>query len=140
MEEQKYTQEQLGGIIGKAQNTLSEILSLNKLPLEIRDDCRGDRTISRAALVVIAKKKQARGMTTAYNAYKLKLQQAKAPRQKKNPNEPQAAFAIMDRAMLKIQKIDTSAWTEEDNTAFRDSLVSLKAQIDHYLNPPSNLA
>jgi hypothetical protein len=73
-------------------------------------------------------------------SYKLKLQQAKAPRQKKNPNEPQAAFAIMDRAILKIQKIDTSAWTEEDNTAFRDSLPSLKAQIDHYPTPPSNLA
>jgi len=140
MEEQKYTQEQLGGIIGKAQNTLSETLSLNKLPLEIRNDCRGDRTISRAALVVIARKKQARGMTTAYDAYKLKLQQVKAPRQKKNPNEPQAAFDIMDRAILKIQKIDTSAWTEEDNTAFRDSLARLKAQIDHYLNPSSNLA
>jgi ParB family chromosome partitioning protein len=31
MIEQKYTQEQLGGIIGKAQNTLSEILSQNFL-------------------------------------------------------------------------------------------------------------
>lgn len=47
MTEQKYTQEQLGGIIGKAQNTLSELLSLNKLPQEVRDDCRGDRTISK---------------------------------------------------------------------------------------------
>jgi hypothetical protein len=75
------------------------------------------------------------------NPFSFKLQQAKPPpRQKKNPNEPQAAFAIMERAILKIQKIDTSAWTEEDNTAFRDSLPSLKAQIDHYPTPPSNLA
>ena len=59
MSEQQYTQEQLGGIIGKAQNTLSEILSLNKLSQEIRDECRADRTISRTALIVIAKKKQA---------------------------------------------------------------------------------
>jgi hypothetical protein len=44
----------------------------------------------------------------------------------------------MGRAMTKIRKIDTSAWTEEDNTSFRDSLASLKAEIDHYLNPPSN--
>lgn len=138
MEEQKYTQEQLGGIIGKAQNTLSETLSLNKLPIEIRDDCRGNRTISRAALVLIARKKQARGMITAYNACKLKLQQAPSPRKKKNPNEPQAAFDLMARAMTKIREIDTSAWTEEDNTIFRDSLVSLKAEIDRYLNPPSN--
>ncbi|MFZ4439567.1 MAG: ParB/RepB/Spo0J family partition protein [Syntrophales bacterium] len=59
MTEQKYTQEQSGGIIGKAQNTQ-----------EIRDDCRGDRTISRSSLVTIAKKKQVRSMTTAYIAYK----------------------------------------------------------------------
>jgi len=58
MTEQKYTQEQLGGIIGKARNTLSEILSLNKLPQDVRDDCRGDRTISKNALITIAKKKQ----------------------------------------------------------------------------------
>jgi ParB family chromosome partitioning protein len=36
--------------IGKAQNTLSEILSINRLPQEVRDDCRGNRTISRSGL------------------------------------------------------------------------------------------
>jgi len=65
MSEQKYTQEQLSGVIGKARTTLTEILSLNKLPQDVRDDCRGDRTISKNALITIAKKKQARGMTTA---------------------------------------------------------------------------
>ncbi|MCX5811357.1 MAG: ParB/RepB/Spo0J family partition protein, partial [Proteobacteria bacterium] len=83
MTEQSYTQEQLGGIIGKAQNTLSEILSLNKLPREVRDDCRGDRTISRSALIVIAKKKQSRGMQTAYNAYKEKLAKQQTGKQQK---------------------------------------------------------
>ncbi|MCX5829856.1 MAG: ParB/RepB/Spo0J family partition protein [Deltaproteobacteria bacterium] len=133
MTEQKYTQEQLGGIIGKAQSTLSEIMSLNKLPQEVRDDCRGDRTISRSALIVIAKKKQARGMTTAYNAYKAKLQKGKTTRQQKDPNEPQVAFDMMDKAMTKIQSIDTSAWTEDDKTNFLASLASLKTEIENYL-------
>jgi hypothetical protein len=66
-----------------------------------------------------------------------KMQQATPPAEAP-PHEPQAAFDLMGRAMTKIRKIDTSAWTEEDNTAFRDSLASLKAEIDHYLNPPSN--
>jgi ParB family transcriptional regulator, chromosome partitioning protein len=140
MNGQKYTQEQLGGIIGKAQNTLSEILSLNKLPQEIRDDCRGDRTISRSALIVIAKKKQARGMTTAYNLYKTKLQKGKATRQRKDPNEPQAVFDTMEKAIVKIRSIDTSAWTEDDKTGFQTALTSLKTEIDNYLNaalPPA---
>ncbi|MDO8722028.1 MAG: ParB/RepB/Spo0J family partition protein [Syntrophales bacterium] len=97
MTEQKYTQEQLGSIIGKAQNTLSELLSLNKLPQEVRDDCRGDRTISKNALVTIARKKQARGMTTAYIAYKAKQQKGKTIRQKKDPNEPQAVFETFEK-------------------------------------------
>jgi len=144
-EEQKYTQEQLGGIIGKAQNTLSEILSLNKLPQEIRDDCRGDRTISKNTLITIARKKQARGMTTAYNAYKTKQRKEKTTRQKKDPNEPQAVFDMMDKAMTKIRIIDMSAWTDEDKANFRISLTSLKAGIDKYLNvaasqPSKNLA
>jgi ParB family chromosome partitioning protein len=137
MEEQKYTQEQLGGIIGKAQNTLSEILSLNKLPREIRNDCRGDRTISKSSLITIAKKKQARGMTTAYNAYKAKLQKGKTTRQKKDPNEPQAVFDMMDKAITKIRSLDTSAWTDDDKTNFQTSLASLKTEIDNYLNAPA---
>ena len=136
MTEQQYTQEQLGGIIGKAQNTLSEILSLNKLPQEVRDDCRGDRTISRSGLIAIAKKKQARGMTTAYIAYKAKQQKGKTTRQKKDPNEPQAVFDMMDKSMTKIRSIDTSAWTDDDKTNFQTSLTSLKTEIDNYLNAP----
>jgi ParB family chromosome partitioning protein len=75
MVEQKYTQEQLGGIIGKAQNTLSEILSLNKLPQEIRDECRGDRTIAKNTLIEIAKSKQRRGMLTLYKNTRIRSYQ-----------------------------------------------------------------
>ena len=139
MTEQQYTQEQLGAIIGKAQNTLSELLSLNRLPQEIRDDCRGDRTISKNTLVTIAKKKQARSMTTAYNDYKAKQEQGKTKRGTdlksvpRDPNEPQAAFDLMDKVMTKIRLIDTSAWTEDDKTKYQMSLTSLKTEIDHYL-------
>ena len=140
MTEQKYTQEQLGAIIGKAQNTLSEILSLNKLPQNVRDDCRGNRTISKKTLITIAKKKQARGMMTAYITYKAKLQMGKTTRQKRNPNKPQAAFDIMDKALTKIRSIDMSAWTDDDKTSFQASLTSIKAEIENYLNPASKLA
>ncbi len=56
----------------------------NKLPQEVRDDCRGDRSITRAALITIAKKKQARAMTTAYIAFKrpLKIYSSLSPRRK----------------------------------------------------------
>jgi ParB family chromosome partitioning protein len=132
MDEQQYTQEQLGGIIGKARNTLSEILSLNKLPQAVRDDCRGDRTISKNTLITIAKNKQARSMTTAYNAYKAKLQQGKTIRKKTVPNAPQVLFDMMDKTMTKLQTIDTSAWTDEERANFQTSLANLKIAIRNH--------
>jgi ParB family chromosome partitioning protein len=132
MTEQKYTQEQLGGIIGKAQSTLSEILSINRLPQEVRDDCRGDRTISRSGLISIAKKKQARSMTSAYIAYKAKLQKGKSTSQKKDPNEPQGVVEMIDRAAARVRSIDTMAWTTDNKTNFQTSLTSLKTEIDNY--------
>ena len=128
-EEQKYTQEQLGGIIGKAQNTLSETLSLNRLPLTIRNECRTDRTIGKKVLIAIAKKKQERGMMTAYNDYKAKLDKQKAARQKKDPNDPLTLFDLLGKAIAKLQSIDPTAWTEEDKATFQTSLANLKIEI-----------
>lgn len=136
MTEQKYTQEQLGVIVGKARTTVGDILTLNKLPQAIRDECRGDRQISRATLIEIARKKQERGMTTAYNAYKAKQQKGKTTRQKKDPNDPQALFDIMDKTMTKILSVDMSAWTDEDRTNFHTALTSLKTEIEIYLAAP----
>lgn len=137
MVEQQYTQEQMGGIIGKAQNTLSEILSLNKLPQEVRDDCRGDRTISKSTLIAIAKKKQARAMTTAYTAYKAKLQKGKTKtvRQKKIPNDHQAIFVLLDKTTTKIKGTNSTTWTDEIKASFQSSLAALKIEIDNHLSP-----
>ncbi len=56
MKEQSLTQEQLGGIVGKARTTVRDILTLNHLPQAIRDECRGDRIITRQTLIEIARK------------------------------------------------------------------------------------
>lgn len=137
-EEQQYTDEQLGTMIGKARTTINESLSLNKLPQEIRDDCRGDRNLTKTALVEVARKKQARSMTKAYNTLKAKQEQGRKPREKKDPNQPQALFDMMDKTMTKIRSVDTSVWTDEDKANFQTALTSLKTGIDNYqAAPPS---
>lgn len=65
-----YDDKRLTTIIGKAKSTVSEILSLNRLPQEIRDECRANSKISRQVLIDIAKKKTPRGMKTAFEEYK----------------------------------------------------------------------
>ena len=63
-------QDQLAKIIGKSPATISEALSLNKLPQEIRDECRQDPTVPKNVLITIARKKQDRSMVTAFKKYR----------------------------------------------------------------------
>ena len=76
MDEHAYQQEQLAAVIGKSQPTISVSLSINRLPKEIRDECRQDPTVPKNVLVEIARKKQERGMLTQFRKYR--EQQAKA--------------------------------------------------------------
>lgn len=132
--EQSYTQEQLGVIVGKARTTVGDILTLNKLPQEIRDECRGDRTITRKTLLEIARKKQARGMTTAYKSYKAKLQKGKTVRQKKDPNDPTTLLDVVAKLTEKLSILDNSAWSDDDVALLRGSLLQHKEAIDAYLS------
>jgi hypothetical protein len=65
MDEAKYTQEQLAGVLGKPRSWVSDTLSLMNLPVEIRDEYRGDRKTPKSLFVEISRKKQVRGMATA---------------------------------------------------------------------------
>jgi ParB family chromosome partitioning protein len=67
--EADYTHEQLSGLIGKAASTISEILSLNKLPKKIKDKCRSNPKISRRTLVEIAKGQDEKEMKKRFKKY-----------------------------------------------------------------------
>jgi ParB family chromosome partitioning protein len=69
-DEHNYSNEQLTGLIGRAKSTVSEILSLNRLPEEIRNECRTNPDIPRKALLNLAKKKKPESMLAAYKKYK----------------------------------------------------------------------
>ena len=56
MERHRYTQKVLGGVVGKAQATISELLRLNSLPDAIKDDYRTS-DIPRSTALEIAKEK-----------------------------------------------------------------------------------
>jgi ParB family transcriptional regulator, chromosome partitioning protein len=137
MEEQKYSQEQLAGIIGKARQTINEILLVNRLPQEIRDECRGDRKISRASLIEIARKKQVRGMQTAYEKYKEKVKKA-AEGRTNHEKKPETAGDVMkwlSKAVGKLRNIDPSAWTEDEKNTFNQTLMELQETVRKILNP-----
>lgn len=57
MKHHGYRQEDLAKVIGKARSTVAETLSLNRLPEEVKEDCRRADNFSRRLLVEVAKQK-----------------------------------------------------------------------------------
>jgi len=136
VKEENYTQEQLGVIIGKARTTVSEILSLNRLPQEIRDECRSNTTVTRKTLIAIARKKQTRGMVTAWNKLREKLaKEATTPgRKQRTAPTPTAHCDWISKATAKLAAIDPASWTKEEKTTFAAALDDLQKTILALLN------
>ncbi len=61
---------ELSTALGKSDSTISEILSLNRLPAAVKDDCRNDPKAMRSILGLIARQKTAEKMTALYTKYK----------------------------------------------------------------------
>ena len=64
-----YTQEKLANVIGKARTTVTESLTLNKLPEDLRKKCRTS-DISKSVLLKIAKQKNKKAMFSLYKTVK----------------------------------------------------------------------
>jgi len=140
LDQQKYTHEQLSSVIGKARTTLSDILLINRLPQDIRDECRGDRTVSKNTLIGIARRKQERAMLTAYGVYKEKLRKNGKTRKKRGEsgtNVFEVATIMAGKMLDKLNGIDATRCEVEDHSGFRDVLINLRAWIDSFLTGPA---
>lgn len=69
IKEYNYKQEELAKIIGKGRSTVTEILGLNKLPDDIKEQCRNS-DISKMILIEIAKQKTDDKMISLFNQVK----------------------------------------------------------------------
>lgn len=142
LEQQKYTHEQLSSVIGKARTTISDILLINRLPQELRNDCRGNRLISKKALIDIARRKQERAMITAYNAYKDKMQTVARRRRRggevtKGGNF-EALYGMVNKTVSSLNNCDAQQWKKDDHENFRVKLTILRDWIDSFLAHPSS--
>ncbi len=133
-EEQGYKNVQISEAIGKAESTISEILSLNKLPDAIKDECRQNPNCTRRGLVEIAKADSEEEMLKLFEKYKsmeLKSDGMRAGRQEAG-SLSDAWKKKVDRFRNQIEKIDFSEFGEDRRdveTAFK----GLKVVIDGVL-------
>ncbi len=102
-----YLLSDLATALGKSDSTLSEILSLNKLPDDVKNDCRNDPKTARGILAEIAKKKDAATMTALYTKYKESgLTRGEI---RKKPSKPKPTGAPVDLSFVSscAEKIDS---------------------------------
>ena len=133
MDAHAYKQDQLVVIIGKSKTTISEALSLNRLPQAIRDECRRDPAVPKNVLVVIARKKQERSMLTAFKKYRdqqtkaaaKETADATAPAARKRTKAEALANGIGITA-TKIDDIDFPSFSEEDRAMLIETMTAMK--------------
>jgi ParB family chromosome partitioning protein len=132
-----YQLDQLHEILGKSISTLSEILSLTRLPAEIRDDCRGDRKIARSALLEISKMPDTGQMLDLYRQYREKgLSREKLRQNARNQKSPAKRTEIrhVRSWSRKFSRFDLTGLQEKERGKLKTELEKLHQQVRQMLD------
>ena len=121
--------------LGKAKSTISEILSLNRLPEEIKNDCRSNNLVPRGILVEVAKKRKKHTMLSLYEKYKerglTRGEVRKISRQTRKTSPGAALQKSIDQVMRKIELAYELGFNDdEEKRRIEAQLLDLKKQID----------
>ena len=138
--EYRYTHEDLSQAIGKARSTITEILSLNKLPESIKSECRSANGYPRRLLVEIAKCETEDEMVILFERAKkerFKSNHIRSLRKgRSNSLKESLATTITNRARqlsVSLSKLDMSAIDDGERHPLFDELTRLKETLDHML-------
>jgi ParB family chromosome partitioning protein len=123
-----YTLADLATSLGKSDSTLSEILSLNKLPAEVKDDCRADPKASRSILAEIARLKTPEKMIALYTKYKANgLTRGEIRKQvaKQKPANAPIDLAFVDQFYQRLDKLDATKLSADQQASLTLALEKL---------------
>lgn len=127
-------QADLARLIGKAASTVSEIMSLNKLPEDIRDIARGDKRFALRELKKIATKRKPEKQKELFDKYQAKLDAASTGKQARTRSKG----ADLHEKKIAAMQAYFSKMTEGDRVQelklHQDELVDLKKSIENIIN------
>jgi len=127
-----YSQEQMGGILGKAQNTISTIVQLMGIAEEIRNEARHVKGLSRNALLKIATIKRPTSQRKAYDALVASLGMPKKEIKRPRLTIPTKAIKAAQSTRDYIKNINFDD-LGEDRDAVVSSLQDLLKEIQNKL-------
>ncbi len=127
-----YALADLTTVLGKSASTLSEILSLNKLPAEVKDDCRNDPKAGRSILVLIARQKTPEKMAALYSKYKESgLTRGEIRKKSAKPKLVGAPvdLSYVDQFYDRLYLQDSTALTTDQKATLTLTLVKLRNMV-----------
>lgn len=125
-----YTLADLARVLGKADATLSETLSLNKLPQEVKDDCRNNPKTLKSILALIARQKSPEKMTALYSKYResgLTCGEIKKATAKLKPADAPVDLAFVDQFYDKLYLLEAATLSAEQKTSLTATLIRLRS-------------
>jgi ParB family chromosome partitioning protein len=135
MKEQGYNQSQLSEMIGKSQPIISQTLSINKIPEDLRYQIRSNPNIPKTFLIDVAKLKTEQAMRTKFTKYIDKGQKA-AIRAQTRPVRVSKAVALtnrMDSLHGELVNLAWQDWTDVEKEDLVNRLQDLRRRADDLL-------
>jgi len=133
MKEKGYNQQQLSEKIGKSQPIISQTLSINNLPEDIRSACRTNPNIPKTVLMDIAKLKSEQAMLNKFKKYMAK---GNKPATTDRPPQLSKAAAFIGRSNNLHEEIVNLAWqdwTDEEKEDLANRMRDLHQGADDLL-------
>lgn len=127
-----YTLADLTRVLGKPDSTLSDTLSLNKLPQEIKDDCRNNPKTLKSILALIARQKTPEKMTALYTKYKengLTYGEVRKTTAKPKPADAVVDLTFVDQFYDKLYLLEAATLSAEQKTALSATLTKLRSMV-----------
>jgi ParB family chromosome partitioning protein len=139
--EYNYLQDQLSQVIGKAKSTISETLSLNKLPEEIKAELRQSNNYSRRLLVEISKQETPEKMLVLFNTVKVDNLKSNELRNitRKKSEQTQRSYSDVMLAKIhswqkQITKFSLQSLESEPRAQIMNELHILRRSLDEILD------
>ncbi len=135
MKEYVFNQYQLADALGKAQPDISKTMTLNNLPEDVRDACRTNPNIPKAALLEVAKMKTDSSMRHKFQVYMNKASKA-GQTTARNPKQTKerALITKADALTGALDGLPWSEWSEDDRNDIVNALTGTQSKIAELLN------
>ena len=126
MKEYAFNQYQLADAIGKSQPVVSATMTLNNLPLEIRDTCRTNPNISKNLLLEVAKMKTEGSMRRKFKNLMAKTDKTgKQVVRKAALSKQRALIEKLDGIAGELDGLPWRDWSEDDRNDLTGALVGV---------------